>query len=63
MECEIEKVSLAVQINGQAYFVALPQESLLILVKMAQGLSDDGSLALPVKKAPPGYVFYESEEK
>lgn len=51
----IEKVSLQVQIDGRAYYVALPQERLVLLVKMAEGLSDNGKL--PVTEAPPGHEF------
>lgn len=55
MESNIEKVSLAVQIEGKMYFVALPQERLQLLIKMAEGLSDTGRL--PVIKAPDGFSF------
>jgi hypothetical protein len=41
MTGEIEKVSLTVQIDGKLYLVVLPQESLVLLVKMAERLSDD----------------------
>jgi len=51
----VTKVSLAVEIEGQAYFVALSQESLKLLVKMAEGLADNGKL--PVVKCPAGYTF------
>ncbi len=51
----LDKVSLAIEMDGQAYFVVLPQESLKLLVKMAEGLSDNG--ALPVKKCPDGFAF------
>lgn len=54
---EIEKVSLAVQIDGKPYFVALPQERLKLVVSMAQGLADNGKLN--VAKAPDGFKFTE----
>jgi len=48
----IEKVALAVQIDGKGYYVALPQDRLQMLVKLAQGLSDNGKLN--VQAMPPG---------
>jgi hypothetical protein len=45
---EVGNVSMMVEINGDPYAVALPQEKLRILIKMAEGLSDSGQL--PVKK-------------
>ena len=52
MEQEIEKVSIAVQIKGQVYYVNLPQEQLKLVVRIASGLSESGSLR--VTKAPEG---------
>lgn len=51
----IEKVSLAVQIGGKPYFVLLDQDRLQVLVKMAQGLSDNGQLN--VARAPEHFTF------
>lgn len=48
-------VSLAVEYEGKPYFVALPQDRLQVLVKLAAGLSDSGSL--PLTKAPEGFKF------
>lgn len=53
---KVGRVCLAVEIDGKPCFVALPQERLLMLVKMAAGLSDTGSL--PVIEAP-GFRFEE----
>lgn len=55
MSAVVSKVSLAIEIEGQAYFVALPQERLVLLVKMAEGLADNGKL--PVQKCPAGFAF------
>lgn len=52
---EITKVVIAVEIEGATYFVDLPLNRMMILIKMASGLSDSG--ALPVVKAPDGYKF------
>ena len=51
----IEKVSLAVQIDGQACFVALSQEKLQVLIKLAAALFDDE--VLQVVKAPKDFKF------
>lgn len=48
-------VSLAVEYEGKPYFVALPQDRLKILVKMAASLSDSGSL--PLSAAPENFKF------
>ena len=52
---EITRVSLAVEVDGEPHFVNLPLDKMMILVKMAAGLSDTGTL--PVVRAPAGYVF------
>lgn len=52
---QIEKISLAVQVNGEACFVVLGQDKLRILVQLAQGLADNGKLN--VVKAPEGFKF------
>jgi hypothetical protein len=49
----ITAVSIAVEIAGKAYFVNLPHDRMLILMKMAEGLSDSGKLG--VVAAPAGY--------
>lgn len=54
---EITKVVIAVEVEGKPYFVNLPLDRMMILMKMASGLSDTG--ALPVVKAPDGYAFTE----
>lgn len=51
----ITAISIAVQIDGKAYFVALPHERLVLLMKLAEGLSDSGQL--PVVAAPASYQF------
>jgi hypothetical protein len=53
----IEKVAMAVQIDGKGYYVALPQDRLRILVKLAEGLSDNGKLS--VQAMPPGHDFID----
>lgn len=57
----IEKVSLSVQIDGKGYHVALPQERLKMLVKLAEGLSDDGKL--PVLAMAEGCAFVSLDGK
>lgn len=52
---EITKVVIAVEINGSPYFVRLPHERMVLLMKLAEGLSDSGKL--PVSRAPAGYAF------
>jgi hypothetical protein len=51
----ITAVSIAVQIDGKAYFVNLPHERMLILMQMASALFDGGRLG--VVPAPPGFEF------
>lgn len=54
---QITKVSVAIEIDGKPYFVALSQDRLKMLMSLAQGLSDGGKL--PVKPLPDGCYFYE----
>lgn len=56
----VSRVSLAIEIDGQAYFVVLPHDRLQLLVKMAEGLSDTGTL--PVAKCPAGFAFSTMKE-
>lgn len=49
------QISLSIELEGKAYFVALPKERLQLLLKLAEGLSDDGKL--PLIAAPPNYKF------
>lgn len=51
----IEKVSLAVQIDGIVGFVVLDQERLKLLVQMSSSLSDNGKVN--VVRAPAGFEF------
>jgi hypothetical protein len=57
---EIEKVSLAVQIKGKPYFVALDSDKLHLLIQMAQGLSDNGKIN--VIPAPEGFEFKQIKD-
>ena len=52
---EIDKIALFIETGGQAYAVTLPHDRLMILVQMASGLSDTGTL--PVAKLPEGFEF------
>jgi hypothetical protein len=52
---DIDKVCIAVEIEGKPYFVALEQDRMLLLMKMACGLSDNGQLN--VVKAPQDFKF------
>lgn len=52
---DIARVSMAVELEGQAYFVYLPLESFRVLLSMSQGLSENGQLNLV--KAPANYKF------
>ena len=52
---DIEAVSLAVQIDGKAYFVMMPQENLKLVANMAASLTDSGTLQ--VVPAPEGFKF------
>jgi hypothetical protein len=56
----IEKISLAVQIDNKAYFVALDSSKLHLLIKMAQGLSDNGKIN--VIPAPDGFEFKQIKD-
>ncbi len=52
---EIGRVSMMVEIDGQACAVVLPQERMRMLVDLAGSLSDSGKL--PVKKLGSEYSF------
>ena len=52
---KIDKVSLAVEIEGKPYFVILGQEKLKLLVDIASGLADNEKLN--VIKAPDDFKF------
>jgi len=45
---EIKRISMAMEIDGDACIVVLPQERMQMLVNLAASLSDSGKL--PVKK-------------
>ena len=51
----IDKVCIAVEIEGKSYFVALDQDRMKLLMKMACGLSENGNLN--VVKAPQDFKF------
>lgn len=51
----IDKVCIAVEIEGKPYFVALNQDRMKLLMKMACGLADNGNLN--VVKAPQDFKF------
>jgi hypothetical protein len=51
----IDKACIAVEINGDSYFVVLEQDKMQILMKMASGLSENGKLN--VVKAPRDFKF------
>lgn len=53
----VTRASLAAEIDGKVYFVALPQDRLVMLMKLAQSLFDDGKLT--VVPAPADYKFQE----
>lgn len=57
---EIEKVSLAVQIKGQAYFVNASQDELKLLVQMAAGFNQ--AKQLNVVKAPDSFKLMPISE-
>ena len=52
---QFTKLSLAVEHNGKAYFVVIPQEHWEILLHMVAGISDNGTLRLV--SAPEGFKF------
>ena len=60
MEREIQKVAVLVEMDGQAYYVNLPQDRLQLVVKLAQSLSDSGNL--PVVKAT-NFKFINNEKE
>ena len=53
----VTRASLAAEIDGKIYFVALPQDRMQLLLKLAQGLFDGGELV--VIPAPADYKFTE----
>ena len=50
---EIGRISMMVEVDGQACVVVLPQERMMMLVSLASSLSDSGKL--PVRKLPRDY--------
>jgi len=52
----ITRVAMQVEIDGKVFAVALPLERLLMLVQLAESLSDNGKL--PVHEMP-GAAFSE----
>lgn len=56
---EIGRVSVALEVDGKVCFLALPQDRLKMLMNLAVGLSDNGTL--PVKKAPNDFKFVEMD--
>lgn len=57
---DIEMVSLAVQIEGIAYFVNLGQEELKVLVRLAAGMRVPPELK--VVKAPEGFALMDIKD-
>ena len=57
---QIDKISMAIEVDGQACLVALSQDKLQILVTMAQALFDDG--VIKAVKAPTSYKFCIMED-
>ena len=53
----IEKALLAVQISGQGYYVAIPQDRLMMLVQLAESLTDGGKIVL--QSMPLGHSLIE----
>ena len=56
----IDKASLAVEIDGKVYLAAIKKERLQVLLKMAASLSDNGKLN--VIPAPEGCKFTTIED-
>lgn len=52
---EIGRVSMMVEVDGQACAVVLPQDRMKMLIDIAASLSDSGKL--PVKKLGEEYQF------
>lgn len=42
----VTRAAMLVEVDGKAYFVALPQERMMILVNLATSLSDNGTLTV-----------------
>ena len=57
---DIEKISIAVEVEGKPYFVVLPQESMHVVLMAAQGLRDNGKLNLV--DAPEGFLMVPLNE-
>jgi len=57
----IDKLSVAVEIEGKPYFVLIPKGSKELCLRMIAGLSDDSQLN--VVSAPEGYNFTSLEGK
>lgn len=58
MSGEIGRVVIYAEIDGEVKQVVLPPERMQILIKMAEGLSDDGRLrVIPA----PGMAFVEQK--
>lgn len=57
----VTQISIAVEIDGKTYYVALSQQKLLSLVPFACALSDSGKL--PVVPAPEGTTFFQLSSK
>jgi hypothetical protein len=55
MDKHISNISLTLEVDGIPKIVMLPQDKLMLLVKLAASLSEDGKL--PVRKAPEGFKF------
>ena len=47
---EYGRITMMVEINGRVCAVCLPQERMRMLLKMAEGLSDDGKV--PIHELP-----------
>jgi len=59
-QAQIGRVSLAVELDGECFFVNLPQDRLRMLVHMSQGLFDNG--VFNVVPAPEGFHFADLSE-
>ena len=56
----IGRISLCVEVDGKAYAVALPQDRMMLLVKLAESLSDNGKL--PVSALGENFYFEEQNK-
>jgi len=57
----IGRISLCVEVDGKAYAVALPQDRMLMLVKIAESLSENGKL--PVSALGANFFFEEQKKE